>query len=223
MTRERLQLKVDRVGDARANGPTLVLLPAAATTGEDFVTQGFLDDLAAHGVGATVVRCEVPLDLYAADAIVALLADAALPAAGAVYMIGCSLGGMTALACAEAHRGRLAGVYAIAPWPGLRPAWSAIAEEGGVATWAARVRDEPFTDERRVWRWLGQGAPGAAVTVGLARADRFIEGQRALAAALPDARVLWVDGAHDWAAWRALWRAWLAREAPGWAAAGVRR
>jgi pimeloyl-ACP methyl ester carboxylesterase len=222
---ERLALRVDRIGPAAIDTAlTLVLLPPAASTAEDFVHEGFYDDLNACGVAATVVRSEVPVDMYAADRVVALLRERVLHplrtgTSDRVWLVGISLGGMTALAFAEAHRDLVDGVFAIAPWPGLRPLWSDVPAAGGIAAWAAQNADSTFDDERRVWRWLGEGARGGPeVIFGCGMQDRFAEGQTLLSNALPATHRLRVDGAHDWPTWRALWQLFLAQHAPRWKA-----
>jgi pimeloyl-ACP methyl ester carboxylesterase len=209
-----LAFRTARVGDASA--PTLVLLPAAATRGEDFVREGFVDDFAAAGFDGTVLILDSPLDFFA-DELLAEFERTVLRVRPKVWVAGCSLGGMGALAVAEAYRNRVARVVAIAPWPGLRPVWSEVPAAGGVAAWATHQASTPFTDERRVWRWLGQGAPGVDVTVALADGDRFAEGQALLVAALRPEQVLHTGGAHDWSAWRTLWRAALSQRTPRWA------
>ena len=223
---ERLAIRIDRVGLPTDAALTLLLLPAAASTADDFVREGFIDDLAAHGVAARVVRSEVPVDMYAADRVVALLREqvlSGLRTGGPVWTVGISLGGMTALACAEAHRDLIDGVFAIAPWPGLRPLWSVVPDAGGIAAWAARHAGETFEDERRVWRWLGSGASGGPeVIIGYGAGDRFAEGQRLLADALRPAQRLCLEGAHDWPTWRALWRRFLAQHAHRWTSASTR-
>jgi pimeloyl-ACP methyl ester carboxylesterase len=220
---ERLALRVDRVGPADVDAAlTLVLLPAAATTADDFVREGFVDDLNQHGIATTFVRSEVPVDMYAADRIVTLLREHVLHplrinATGPVWIVGISLGGMTALACAEAHRDLIDGVFAIAPWPGLRPVWSDVPAAGGIAAWAAQRTNAPFDDERRVWRWLGSDARGRPeIVIGYGRQDRFAEGQQLLSEALPPEQRLLIDGAHDWPTWRTLWRRFLAQHVPRW-------
>ncbi len=220
---ERLAIRVDRIGPPDVEAAlTLVLLPAAATTAEDFVREGFVDDLRELAVAVTFVRSEVPVDIYAADRIVTLLREQVLQplrteATGPVWIVGISLGGMTALACAEAHRELVDGVFAIAPWPGLRPLWSDIPDTGGLAAWAAREAETRFDDERRVWRWLGNGGGSRPeIVIGFGRQDRFAEGQQLLGEALPPEQRLLVDGAHDWPTWRALWRRFLAQRAPRW-------
>lgn len=222
---ERLALRVDRVGPPDIDTAlTLVLLPPAASTAEDFLREGFFEDLNACGVAATIVRSEVPVDMYAADSVVALLRERVLHPLRVgtddrVWLVGISLGGMTALACAEAHRDLVDGVFAIAPWPGLRPLWSEVPEAGGIASWAARHVDARFDDERRVWRWLGEGARGGPeVVLGYGLQDRFIKGQQLLGEALPPTHRLLLDGAHDWVTWRAVWRRFLAQYAPLWQA-----
>ena len=225
---ERLAIRVDRVGSAAVGpAPTLVLLPAAASTADDFLREGFFDELNAHGVAATIVRSEVPVDMYAADRIGALLREQVLrplsaEASGPVWIVGITLGGMTALACAEAHRELIDGVFAIAPWPGFRPVWSDIPAAGGLAAWAARERGVQFDDERRVWRWLGEGPHvRPEIVIGYGRHDRFAEGQQLLSEALPPEHRLLVDGAHDWPTWRALWRLFLADRGPRWKASST--
>jgi pimeloyl-ACP methyl ester carboxylesterase len=216
----RLTLRVDTIG-ANAPATTLLLLPAAATRADDFASEGFLAALDAHHAAVNVVRSEVPVDIYAANRIVALLRDEVLlplRASGSrIWVAGISLGGMTALACAEAYPELIEGVFAMAPWPGPRPLWSGIEADGGLAAWAARQQTS-FRDERRVWRWLGQGHTGCEVVIGYGRNDRFHEGQQQLSATLPPERRIVVDGAHDWPTWRALWELFLDRYAPRWRA-----
>ena len=171
-------MRVERVGrPGAAAAPTLVLLPAAATTADDFVREGFFDELDALGIDATVLSAAAPVDVYAADRVVALVKAQIGTTSGAapapIWFVGISLGAMTALACAEAHRARFAGVFAIAPWPGPRGLWSDVPAIG-LAAWAARQREARFDDERRVWRWLGEGARGGPqVMIGYGRDDRF--------------------------------------------------
>ena len=220
----RLRIRIDRLAPAGVDPAlTLLLLPAAATTGDDFVREGFLDDLQTHGLALTVVRSEVPLDLYAADGMLDLLRDEVLQpqrlAGRPLWLAGISLGGMTALACAESHPELIDGVCAIAPWPGPRPLWSGIAA-GGLAAWA-RNETARFDDERRVWQWLGRGAAGCEVVIGYGRDDRFRDGQQRMSEALPPARRLEVDGGHDWPTWRALWQRFLVEYAPRWRVAGT--
>lgn len=217
----RLQIRIDRLAPGGSEPAlTLLLLPAAATTADDFVREGFLDDLQAHGLALTVVRSEVPLDLYAADGVLGLLRDEVLrpqrTAGHPLWLAGISLGGMTALACAESHPELIDGVCAIAPWPGPRPLWSGIAD-AGLAAWA-KNETSLFDDERRVWRWLGRGAAGCEVVIGYGRDDRFREGQQRMSEALPPTRRIEVNGAHDWPTWRALWQRFLAEYAPRWRA-----
>ena len=214
-------LRIERVGrPGAAAAPTLVLLPAAATTADDFVREGFIDELDALGIDGTVLSAAVPVDVYAADRVVALVKAHVGTTIGAapapIWFVGISLGAMTALACAEAHRSAVAGVFAIAPWPGPRGLWSDVPAIG-LATWAVRQREARFDDERRVWRWLGEGADGGPqVMIGYGRNDRFAEGQELLASAVPSAHRFVIDGGHDWPTWKALWRAFLRRQQRRW-------
>jgi pimeloyl-ACP methyl ester carboxylesterase len=222
---ERLAIRVDRVGPPNVDATlTLVLLPPAASTAEDFLREGFFDDLNTYGIAATIVRSELPVDMYAADSVLTPLRERVLDPLrigtnDRVWIVGISLGGMAALACAEAHRDLVDGVFAIAPWPGLRPLWSDVPNAGGIAAWAMQNTLTAFDDERRVWRWLGEGACGGPeVVLAYGKQDRFLEGQQLLGDALPATHRLLLDGAHDWTTWRALWQLFLARYAPRWTA-----
>ena len=105
-------LRVERVGQPDAAAPTLVLLPAAATTADDFVREGFIDELDALGIDATVISSVVPVDVYSADRVVAMVKAQTETTAGAavapLWFVGISLGAMTALACADSPLARTA-------------------------------------------------------------------------------------------------------------------
>jgi pimeloyl-ACP methyl ester carboxylesterase len=221
---EPLTLRIDHVGPAGLPPMlTLVLLPPAATTAEDYGREGFIDAFSGHGIAVTLLRVETPVDIFAVDRIFAAL-DAQAPslaacAAPALWLAGISLGGMTALACAEARRDRVAGVLALAPWPGPRALWDGVPAAGGIAAWAAQQHAHRFDDERRVWRWLGEGAAGGPeVHIGYGRDDRFAPGQQLMCDALHADRRRVVDGGHDWPTWRTLWRQAIAQLAPRLAA-----
>jgi pimeloyl-ACP methyl ester carboxylesterase len=215
-----LRLRVDVLGAPNAASPpvTLLLLPPAKASADDFEREGFLEALNAHRIPARVLRSELPLDLYAGQQIVDLLREALREAAGPgqsrpIWVAGISLGGMTALACARDCPGMFEVVFAISPWPGPRTLWSDIAQAPSVSSWAA-ASHRTYDDERRVWRWLGQGTPGAGeVLVGWGRSDRFAQGQSLLASALAPPQRLSCEGGHDWDTYRTLWHQFLARQA----------
>jgi pimeloyl-ACP methyl ester carboxylesterase len=190
----------------------LLMLPGAYSRAADFEREGFLADLRARGIDAEVVLVDAHYGYYADDSIVARLASDFLSEneAPPTWIVGISLGGFGAMAVAGEHPGRVAGVFAISPYPGTRDTQREIAVAGGLAAWATATPPASDDGERRLWRWLAGSPRKPLLYAGLADADRFIDGQRLLTSTLPADRVDIVPGGHDWPAWRALWQRFLA-------------
>ncbi|MFN7572937.1 MAG: hypothetical protein ACK5TK_16030 [Betaproteobacteria bacterium] len=196
----------------------IVLLPPAAAVAADYVAQGFAAALAASAVPAQLLLPELPAAEYARpDFEQRLVQQVLLPAQHAgegrvrLWLGGISLGAMAALRCAAAGLVPLAGVCALAPWPGPRPLWQQHRSVAQVRRWAAADGgQEAAADERVVWRWLGRGGTaGLPVWIGHGHADRFVDGQALLAGLRPPRHRCVVEGGHDWPTWRALWRSFL--------------
>jgi pimeloyl-ACP methyl ester carboxylesterase len=204
----------------------LVMLPGAYSRAVDFVNEGFVAMLRERDIDADLLLVEAHFGYYAGQQIAGRLAAELLPPAPtqATWLVGISLGGFGALATAALHGERLAGVFAIAPYPGTRDTQREIAAAGGLRAWAnpaAPPTGEAEDGERRLWRWLA-APPSLRIEAGLARGDRFIDGQRLLVSTLPAERVDEIAGGHDWPAWRELWRRFLDRRSD-WPRCGARR
>jgi pimeloyl-ACP methyl ester carboxylesterase len=198
---------------------SLIMLPAAFASPDDFVTAGF---------AAAVRRRALPLDLT----FVALelehttdrapftrlreeLIRPAHAAGAAVWLGGISLGGYLALCYAARHAEELAGLCLFAPYLGSYLVTNEIARCGGLDAWHP---GEPGADdeERQVWRFIARSRAGALpIHLGFGREDRFARRHRLLAAALGQQAVDTVPGGHDWPTWHTLWENFLdARFAP---------
>ncbi|WP_288253300.1 alpha/beta hydrolase-fold protein [uncultured Hydrogenophaga sp.] len=203
----------------------LVWLPGAAMTAADVAAQGWAAEAAAAGWPVDMVAVDLQAQRYdGADAIDELVIDWLRPAREAgrrVWLGGLSLGGWQAVLCARRHPGLLDGLCLLAPYPGDRLAWNAIQRAGGLDAWGgpeAGESDPAF----EVWAWWRQVPLRPAVWMGHGRQDRFAEGMDRMAARLSPARVLRIDGGHDWACWRPLWSAFLAQRAWDTAEGGAR-
>lgn len=210
-----LRMPIDSIRHAaRCPSPPLrlLMLPGAYSRAADFESEGFLAELQARGIDAEVVLIDAHYGYYADDSIVARIARDFLTEAEAppTWIVGISLGGYGAMAIAGEYPERVAGVFAISPYPGTRDTQRAIAAAGGLADWAASTAAETDDGERRLWRWLATRPTTPPIYAGLADADRFIDGQRLLTSTLPAGHVDTVPGGHDWPAWRELWQRFLA-------------
>lgn len=191
-----------------------VWLPGAAMSAADVAAQGWDAEAAAAGQAIDMVAIDLQGQRYdGADAIDALATDWLRPARDAgrrVWLGGLSLGGWQAVLCARRYPDLVDGLCLLAPYPGDRPAWNAIQRAGGLDAWSgpAPDQDDPAFE---VWAWWKNPPPRPVAWMGHGRQDRFADGMERMAARLPVERVLRIDGGHDWACWRPLWTAWLAR------------
>ena len=200
--------------EAGTVAPTRVLLlPAAYTALEDFLTEGF--------VKAARDRA-LPLDLGFVELKVQHLTDrtllrrlrheVVLPARASgcsVWLGGISLGGFVALAYADRYPQEVDGLCLVAPYLGNHIVTGEIQRANGVTEWApGHLADDD--DERRIWRFIKERRawPGP-LHLCFGRDDRFAESHRLMAAALSPESVDIVPGGHEWPAWRHLWENFL--------------
>ncbi len=190
-------------------GALLVLLPGAYMTPEDFL---------AGGVDAAPDRFDLALPaldlavISGGKALAAVHAEILTPARVAGYrqlwLGGISLGGLLALAYVADGLGPVDGLCLLAPYPGSRITQAAIAAGGGPRVW--QPTSEQLADpEFRVWAWLTQRPAHLPIFCGYGGEDRFADGMATLAATLGVAPAV-RPGGHDWPAWTALWRDFLA-------------
>jgi pimeloyl-ACP methyl ester carboxylesterase len=198
-------------------GPAVVVALLAATFSEpeDFRREGFPQALRARGIGADLVMAELRAAWVADGSIVerieeAIVAPARHRGLRRIWLGGISLGALAALGYAARHAEALEGLALISPYPATRTVLDEVDAAGGLEHWRPEIA-EGGDLEREAWRWLArrpQGAP--AVHCYYASGDRFAEGQRRIAGALPPGAARELPGGHDWESWRALWDAFLA-------------
>jgi len=194
-----------------AVAPTrVILLPAAYTGPDDFVSAGFVRAARERSIPLDFVLIDLHLmHLNDRTLLGRLRQEVILPARAAgcrtVWLCGISLGGFIALTYAERYGRDLEGICVLAPYLGNRVVTKEIAAAGGVSGWEPGVLAAD-DDERRIWRFIKSGRPeDLRVHLGFGSEDRFADGHRMLAAALPPEMVQVVPGGHDWPVWRQLW------------------
>ncbi|AEG93755.1 Conserved hypothetical protein [Ramlibacter tataouinensis TTB310] len=199
----------------------LVLLPGAHSSIDEFEQDGgWLSALRARRIAADVMLADAHMGYYRDQSVVdRLQADVFAQARAAgyrqVWLAGISLGGFGSLLNEWAVPGRTSGLIVLAPYLGEPPLIKQIEAAGGLRRWQPPAQapdaDDPLAEvELRLWRWLRQHTAGEAgarppLYLGYGTEDRFAQGHRLLAAALPAERVFTTPGGHDWPQWRRLW------------------
>jgi hypothetical protein len=195
----------------------MALLSGTYSEPEDFVREGFPQAVHARGIPAEVVMAEMRAAWVADGSIVQRIEDSIVAPGRSrghsrIWLAGISLGGLAALAYAARNAG-LEGIVLIAPYPATREVLREVDAAGGLANWHPLI-PEGGDIEREAWRWLAtRGGGDPAVFCYFASGDRFADGQRRMAAALPPGAARELPGEHDWTAWRALWEAFLSDRA----------
>lgn len=206
---------VETARDAGEPPPLLMaLLTGTYSEPEDFVREGFPQALRERGVRAEVVMAGVRAAWVADGSIVERLEDHVVAPGRSrgrtrIWLAGISLGGLAALGYAARRAHALEGIALISPYPATREVLREVDEAGGLSRWVPDIPAEGDI-EREAWRWLATRGESPVVVCYFASGDRFVEGQRRLAAALAPGCARELPGGHDWSAWRALWEAFLA-------------
>lgn len=215
-----METLVDAARCAETAPALVVMLPGAYSTPADFRTYGFISAVRRRGLAADIVIADAHLGYFGDRSVIRRIReDAVLPGRRAghrrLWLVGISIGGLAALGYAARHGEEVDGLVLIAPYPGSRELLSEIAASASLAEWRAQPRDEDDDLEREAWAWLADGLAtrerSPSVYLGYGRDDRFADGHRMIAAALPAGHSIAVAGGHDWTPWRAAWEAWLDR------------
>jgi pimeloyl-ACP methyl ester carboxylesterase len=195
----------------------LALLSGSYGTPEDFVREGFVAAVEARGIPAWIAMAEVRAAWFSDGSIVERIHESLVERSRRmgiprVWLAGVSLGGLAALAYAARHANDLERIVLLSPYPGTREALREIDGAGGLDAWQPGRDTDP---EREAWAWLRDRGPEApAVDCYFASGDRFVDGQRRIAARLPAHAVHEFDGGHEWEDWRRMWTDFLERNAP---------
>lgn len=212
-----MRILTDSFSESSRADSLLVLLPPALTRIEDFYAQGFVDAVRQRGIPIDIALAEVTQQLVMDNTLVsALHTHVVQPAQAAgyrhIWLAGISIGAFNALYYASVHAAHLTGIFLIAPYPGTADILAEMTEAGGARAWCD-AHPTNRDDERAWWHWLCNQAKAGKwhppVYMGTGCEDRFLRGQRLLAALLPADRVLILSGPHAWPTWQSLWHDWL--------------
>lgn len=200
----------------------VVLLPGIESVARDFELHGFPEHIQASMPRADVLAVDAHFAYYWQDSLVERLhADVLAPRADAyeqIWLLGISLGGLGATAYANAYPDAVDGLLLLAPYLGRPYVYESVLAEGGLQRWEPPSRAEPNPERAAYidcWRFHQERcrAPDQApfVYLGYGLDDRFRVANGTLAAAMPRARCLTVQGGHDWDTWGRLLEPLLGR------------
>jgi pimeloyl-ACP methyl ester carboxylesterase len=203
-----------------AMAPTRVLLlPAAYTTPDDFLREGFVKAVRHRVLPVDLVFVELKLQHLTDRTILRRLRhEVVLPARAlgcrSIWLGGISLGGFVALAYAERYPLEIDGLCLFAPYLGNHIVTGEIERANGVHEWTpGELADDD--DERRIWRFIKEHrARPSPLHLGFGRDDRFADSHRIMASALAPESVDVVPGGHEWPVWRQLWENFLDARLP---------
>jgi len=201
------------------NKTLFVLLPGRRDAVGRFEREGFIRMVNDVGILADLVAVDAHLGYYYGEQIVTRLKDDIMAPARAagyerIWLVGISLGGFGALWYDRDYPGDAAGLVLLAPFLGYRDIIDEVAAAGGVRKWEPGP-SKTKEYQRDLWRMVkGYERPersSGRVYLGYGLKDDFARPVGMFAAILPPEQVLTADGGHDWATWRTLWSALLAR------------
>jgi pimeloyl-ACP methyl ester carboxylesterase len=210
----RMRTLVDKTGPRP--GLAIVLLSGSYAQPEDFVREGFVDTLRARGIEAEVVMAPTRAAYFADGSVVDRIRESVLQPLQTrgmrrIWIAGISLGALATLCHAARHEIEAERRVLLSPYPGTREVLREIAAAGGLASWRPALH-APGDLEREAWLWLAEGgAQRTAVECWYGAGDRFVEGQRMMASALPPGSVHEVAGGHEWKDWQRMWKDFVQR------------
>jgi pimeloyl-ACP methyl ester carboxylesterase len=188
----------------------VLLLPAAYTTPDDFLREGFVKAARDRALPVDLVFVELKVQHLTDRTILRRLRhEVVLPARAlgcrSIWLGGISIGGFVALAYAERYPEEIDGLCLLAPYLGNHIVTGEIERANGVHEWTPGelAADD---DERRIWRFIKEHrARPSPLHLGFGRDDRFAASHRMMASALAPESVDVVPGGHEWPVWRQLW------------------
>lgn len=204
----------------------LVMMPGMLDLPDDYLRHGFVDDAASASRRCDVVMLDAHFGYYQDGTLRRQVAGDVLVVADQrgyedVWLVGISMGGMGALLVAQEHPELVDGVVLLAPFLGDEALVTSIERAGGLEAWEAPEDADRYDDEEydeALWGWLQGYARHPdqmpPLYVGVGTEDRLRPGIALLAAHLPETHHGRVEGGHDWATWRQLWRRLL--RSPPW-------
>lgn len=198
-----------RVGGGDGSSVLLVLFHGRGDGAKRFFDEGFDRVAAQTGRRFDLVSVEAHLGYYVRGQLeIRIGADVLGPARARgyeeIWLVGTSMGGLGALACAQRHPEAVDGVILLAPYLGSRRILEHV-EKG--TPLAGELGGEDLRT-KEMWDWILQtpAAQRQAVLVGVGDRDPFLPANRLLGSFQPPGHFETTPGGHDWNTWKSLFR-----------------
>ncbi|MDQ3032407.1 MAG: alpha/beta hydrolase [Myxococcota bacterium] len=211
-----------RDGDVRQRC-LVVFVPGFLDGPDTYREHRFPDEVLRSGAACDSVAVDLHMRYYAEPGVADVLYEDIIAPAIArgyedIWLVGISMGGLGATLLARQHPEAIDGLILLSPYLGDPSVARRIDEAGGLAEWTpgelpAQMNEENFTVF--LWAWL-RGLiedPDAMppIFLGWAEGEQLAPVARVLGAALPEGHTLTVEGDHNWATWRPIFRELLSR------------
>jgi pimeloyl-ACP methyl ester carboxylesterase len=196
----------------------VILLPGRSGSPENYLYANFAAVATAAYLSADLLAADASLAYYQRHNLVQRLHEDVIAPARArgyrqIWLVGVSLGAMTALLYLDEHPGEVDGLLMLSPYLGRRRMVDEVVAAGGVARYAPPAPVQPNDIQRRAWGALARSLPGGSHPLPLYLAygsrDPFLRSDRMVAEALPAGHVLGTPGGHGWITWKRLWRKFI--------------
>jgi pimeloyl-ACP methyl ester carboxylesterase len=202
------------------NRNLIVFLRGIGGSHRSFESEGLVADIRERGLPYDMVAPNAHLGYYSGRTLIERLReDVILPARAQgyeqIWLVGFSMGGLGSLLYIREQPQDIQGVCLIAPFLGYKKILREIEAAGGVRDWTPGEYDPVDDWERMLWHWVqGEVRSGGfdpPVYLFFGDQDSYVEGQQLLATVLPPERVGTLEGQHDIATFKNLWRQFLER------------
>lgn len=203
------------------NRNLIVFLRGIGGSHRSFESEGLVADIRARGLPFDMVAPNAHLGYYSGRTLIERLReDVILPARAQgyeqIWLVGFSMGGLGSLLYIREQPQDIQGVCLIAPFLGDKKILREIEGAGGVLDWAPGTYDPDDDWQRMLWHWIQtqvrDGGFDPPVYLFFGEQDSYVEGQQLLAAVLPPERVGTLEGRHDIATFKNLWRQFIERQ-----------
>jgi pimeloyl-ACP methyl ester carboxylesterase len=197
------------VGGGDGGSVLLVLFHGRGDGAKKFFDEGFDRVAAQSGIRFDLVSVEAHLGYYVRGQLeIRIGADVLGPARARgyekIWLVGTSMGGLGALACAQRHPEAVDGVILLAPYLGSRRILEYV--EKGTPLVGKLEGEDRRTKE--MWDWILQtpAAKRQTVLVGVGDRDPFLSADRLFGSFQPPGQFETIPGGHDWNTWKLLFR-----------------
>jgi len=186
-----------------------------------FEEEGLVDDVRACGLPYDMAAPNAHLGYYIDRSLIVRLKEDVIGPARArgvdkIWLVGVSMGGLGAMLYLREHPEDIAGVYLMAPFLGPPGLLEEIEAAGGVRGWQPGVYNADEDWQRMLWHWIKTAIadhPDKIIYLGYGAGDLYKPAAELLAPVLPPGRVYAIDGGHDYATFKALWKKFLTNDA----------